>query len=285
MAKKPNGFANQSINVAVNPANPVISAGTPRLPKRRTRSEIKQGLLKKDPTAEYQSSRYAYFGELFVSNLPLWRLWTARMMLTSDPIVDFSMNIRNAALMAAEVTVTSPNEQVRQWVQDQWDYLWKHHRPKLVSAKKWGFAPLQTIYKVDEKGLLTINGLKDFAPEDSRALEVRSGNQLCGMRVKGKPLYHPQALWLKFNPEFGSQYGVALTRRQYPAWYEKWMDHGAKRLQQLRMVKDAYIGDIFWYPPHLKLTLPDGNEVSWRDLLRETAENRLSGAALTLQGC
>jgi 2'-5' RNA ligase len=287
MAKKPksqlNGNKNQSINVAQLPNNPAIPVANSRVgQRRRSRSEIRMNLVdkEKDPTKNYQSTRYAYFGELFVSNLPLWRLWTARMMLTSDPIVDFSLNIRNAALMAADVVVTAKRDDVKKWVEDQWRFVWDYHRPQLVSAKRWGFAPLQIKYKENQQGQLDISGVKDFAPEDARALEVSS--ELCGQRVKGAPMYFPQALWLKFNSEFGSQYGVAVTRRQYPAWYEKWMDHGAKRLQQLRMVKDSYIGDIFWYPPHMKLTLPDGTEVSWRDLLRETAENRLSGAAMTL---
>lgn len=276
------GNQNQSVNIAPNPNIPNTIANSSNRPiKRRSKSDIKQTILGTDPTRDYHSTRYSYFGELFVTNLPLWRLWTARMMLTSDPVVDFSFAIRDAALMAAEVEVTSPNERVRQWVQDQWDFLWNYHRPKLVAAKKWGFAPTQMLFKMKKDGLIHINGVKDFAPEDGRALEV-SGNRLCGMRIKGKTIYQPQALWLKFGSEFGNQYGVAITRKQYPAWYEKWMDHGAKRLQQLRMVKDAYIGDIFWYPPNLKLTMPDGTDVSWKDLLREVAEHRLSGGAMTL---
>lgn len=286
MAKKTNkplnGNTNQSINVAPIPNQPNRPAtGYSRVAKRRTKSDIKETLLGTDPTRDYHSTRYSYFGELFVTNLPLWRIWTGRMMLTSDPVIDFSFAIRNAALMPAEVEITSPNERVRQWVQDQWDFLWNHHRSKLTAAKKYGFAPLQLLYKLEADGLLHIDGVKDFAPEDGRALEV-SGNRLCGMRIKGKTIYNPQALWLKFSSEFGNQYGVAITRKQYPSWYEKWMDHGAKRLQQLRMVKDAYIGDIFWYPPNLKVDLPDGNSISWKDLLREVAEHRLSGGAMTL---
>lgn len=277
------GNKNQSVNFAPIPNQPnAIANSTAKTMRRRTKSEIKSTLLGTDPTRDYHSTRYSYFGELMVTNLPMWRLWTARMMLTSDPVVDFSFAIRNAALAAGEIIVESPNSRVREWVQQQWDYLWNHHRPKLLAHKKYGFAALQVLWKIrKEDGLLHIDGLKDFAPEDCRALEV-SGNKLCGMKVKGKPVYNPQALWLKFASEFGNQYGVAITRKQYPCWYEKWMDHGAKRLQQLRMVKDAYIGDIFWYPPNLKVDLPSGESISWKDLLRETAEHRFSGGAMTL---
>lgn len=272
-------FHNQSINVAANPS--VAQSTGPITTKRRSRSQIKEQILKEDPTREYQSTRYAYYGELFVQNLPLWRLWTARMMLTSDPIINFSLNVRNAALMATQIKITAKSPRVKAWLAKQWHTLWNYNRPKLLSAKKWGFAPLQCVFKIDKStGLIDIKELKDFAPEDARALQCK--NKLCGMRVKGDPIFFPQALWLKFGGEFGSPYGTAVTRRQYPAWYEKWMDHGAKRLLQLRMIKDSYIGDIFWYPPHINATLPDGTSMPWRDLMREIGENRLSGGALTL---
>jgi len=249
--------------------------------RRRSRSQIKEQILTTDPTENYKSTRYTYYGELFVQRLPLWRLWTARMMLTSDPIINFSLNVRNAALSALEVTVKAKNERVATWVKKQWNYLWNQHRTRVVSAKKWGFAPLQCLFKMNKHtGLIDVSGLKDFAPEDARALEYK--NKLCGQRIKGIPMFHPQCLWMKFNEEFGSPYGHAVTRRQYPAWYEKWMDHGAKRLVQLRMIKDAYIGDIFWYPPNVNAQLPNGQTIPWRDLMREIGENRLSGAALTL---
>ena len=267
-------MANESINVAGS------QNGNTQPPKRRGRSEVRRVILDKDPTANYQSTRFAYYGELFVQNIPLWRLWTARLMLTSDPIVNFSMNIRNAALMAAEVRIKAAKEEVAVWAAKQWDTLWNKHRSKLVSAKKWGFAALQCLYKVNNQGLIEIADVKDFAPEDCRALELDS--KLVGMRVKDARIFQPQALWITFGAEFGSKYGVAVTRRQYPAWFEKWMDHGAKRLMQLRMIKDAYIGDIFWYPPNINIQLPDGKQISWRDMMREVAENRLSGAALTL---
>lgn len=288
MARKPkdNGGYGKNKSIAVSPVpgqpnHPVSQnghAGT-QAPRRRTKGELKEKLTT-DPTRDYQTSRFSYYGELFVQNLPLWRLWTARMMLTSDPIVNFSLNIRNAALMAADVTVKGSRPEVASWVKKQWDYLWNRHRPKLVSAKKWGFAALQPLWKNGADGKLDLCGLKDFAPEDARALQ--QGNKLCGSRVKGFPIYFPQALWLSFGPEFGNVYGVAVTRRQYPAWYEKWMERGAKRLQQLRMIKDAYIGDIFWYPPNMTIELPGGKKLSWKDMVREIGENRYSGGALTL---
>ena len=47
------------------------------------------------------------------------------------------------------------------------------------------------------------------------------------------------------------------------------MDGGAKKLLRLRMIKDAYIGDIFWYPPDTEAELPNGQTMLWRDLARE----------------
>ena len=50
----------------------------------------------------------------------------------------------------------------------------------------------------------------------------------------------------------------------------------------LRLIKDAYIGDIFWYPPDRQVQLADGTAISWRDLARQVVESRQTGSALTL---
>jgi hypothetical protein len=92
----------------------------------------------------------------------------------------------------------------------------------------------------------------------------------------------PQALVCTFDAECSNPYGCALLARAYPAWFEKWMPGGAKRTLRLRMIKDAYIGDIFWYPPDRRFELPDGREITYRELAREIVESRASGGALTL---
>jgi len=95
-------------------------------------------------------------------------------------------------------------------------------------------------------------------------------------------LFAPQALVCTFDAECGNPYGCALLARAYPAWFEKWMPGGAKKTLRLRMVKDAYVGDIFWYPTDRRFEMPDGREVSFRDLAQQILANRYSGGALTL---
>jgi hypothetical protein len=92
----------------------------------------------------------------------------------------------------------------------------------------------------------------------------------------------PAALVCTFDSECANPYGCALLARAYPAWFEKWMPGGAKRTLRLRMVKDAYIGDILWYPANQFVQLPDGRQISWRDMAREIVESRTSGGAMTL---
>ena len=60
------------------------------------------------------------------------------------------------------------------------------------------------------------------------------------------------------------------------------MPGGAKRTLRLRMIKDAYVGDILWYPADRQVEFPDGKTQSWRDAAREIVEARHSGGALTL---
>jgi hypothetical protein len=95
-------------------------------------------------------------------------------------------------------------------------------------------------------------------------------------------LLAPQALVCTYDAECDNPYGCALLARAYPAWYEKWMPGGAKRTLQLRMLKDAYVGDIVWYPPDRTFMLPSGEQVSYREIAREIVELRRTGGALTL---
>jgi hypothetical protein len=105
-----------------------------------------------------------------------------------------------------------------------------------------------------------------------------------GRRDGGRPIdvLAPRALVVTFDSECANPYGCALLARAYPAWFEKWMPGGAKRTLRLRMLKDAYIGDILWYPANQMAQLPDGREVSWREMSREIVETRTTGGAMTL---
>lgn len=254
------------------------------LSNRKSRQEIKATVATTDPLADYENRRTSFWGELIIQGLPPWYIWIGRAMLDSDPLVRFAINVRNAALMPAEITVKAKNEMYAAWIQKQWDFLWNHHRSKFTSAKKYGFAALQAVWKLDEREYLTLTDCKDYSPEDSKCLI--EDNRIVGMTVKGRRVFSPQALWMTFGSEFGNPYGTGILRRMYPAWFEKWMNHGAKKLLQLRMLKDAYIGDIFWYPPDQIVEIPDGQggvkSMPWRDVFREIGENRTSGNVLTL---
>jgi hypothetical protein len=244
------------------------------------RSALKERVIERDPTAGMrQPSMQFYATETLINQLPMYRIAYGRMMLRSDPIVRFALNVRNAALMVAEVEITAKRPEVQAWVQRQWDTIWGKHRNKMLAAKSWGFAPLQLVYKSGPGGLAEVEDVKDFAPELVRAQEI--SGKVCGFKIEDRKLRIPQALWLTFNSEYGSPYGSGLLQRQYPPWFEKWTDHGAKKLLQLRMFKDAYIGDIWWYPQNQLVEIPDGQggtkRIPWRDLAREIGENRLSG--------
>jgi SPP1 gp7 family putative phage head morphogenesis protein len=246
------------------------------------REKLKERVVTSDPTAGLPAHAPQFFGsELLVNQLPPYHLAHGRLMLRSDPLVQFALNVRNAALMVAEVEITAKEPVVQQWVEKQWDVLWNKHRNKILATKAWGFGPLQIVFKAGPGGLIEIEDVKDFAPERTRAEEC--GGKVCGFKIQDRKLRFPQGLWLTFNSEYGSPYGTGCLRRQYPAWFEKWTNHGAKKLLQLRMLKDAYIGDIFWYPKDQLVQIPDGfggvKTMPWRDLVRELGENRLSGAA------
>ncbi len=203
-------------------------------------------------------------------------------------------------------------ERVVHWVQHQWDALWHSAAHQLLRAKLYGFLPFEVVYRRarggEFDGLIEVERLIDYHPRDTRLL--MAGDRVVGFSYEGSEvrdqrsevrrdndrgtegqrdgekgvvnLFAPQALVCTFDAECGNPYGCALLARAYPAWFEKWMEGGAKRTLRLRMIKDAYIGDIFWYPTDRRFELADGREVSYRDLAKEIVESRHSGGAVVL---
>jgi hypothetical protein len=233
-----------------------------------------------------------------VTGVPPFNLHVADMM-RYDPQVRIGLGARNGLLMSAEVDVTGEQTDMVRFVQAQWDRIWGTAGHQLLRAKLFGFQPFEVVYRLADRGQFA--GLVEFQqlldrPAGSVRLLV-SGEEPVGFvfkptsgiasglngSLRGEAqLLAPRALVATFDAECGNPYGCALLARAYPAWYEKWMDGGVKQTMRLRMIKDAYIGDIFWYPPDRKVQLPDGKEISWRDIAREVVESRMSGGALTL---
>lgn len=245
-----------------------------------------------------------------IDELPPFTLAVAERM-RYDPQVRIGLGARNGLLMAAEVQVQGEDPDVEQWVQQQWQTLWHGYAHRLLRAKLYGFVPLEVGYRPIRRGrwrgLLEIDRLTDHPPRSARLL--MAGEQVAGFVLldgpsaerdparpasapsyparggparPGRRVLAPQGLVCTFDAECGNPYGCALLARAYPAWLEKWMPGGAKRTLQLRMIKDAYIGDIFWYPPDRRFALPDGREVPFGELAREIVAARHSGGALTL---
>lgn len=253
--------------------------------KRKSRQELKNTVIATNPLKDYKNTRTAFWAELIIQGLPPWYLWIGKAMLDSDPLVRFALDIRNAMLMTAEIEVECDYPEIATWIKEQWDFLWTQHGKKVAAAKEFGFAPLQLIWKEDAKNSnLIISDCKEYAPEDAKALVL--GNDIKGMKIKGTDVFSPQAMWMTFGSKYDQPYGNGILRRMYPPWFQKWMNHGSERLLQLRMIKDAYIGDIFWYPPNQLVEIPNGDgtvtSVPWRDVFRELSENRLSGNTLVL---
>jgi hypothetical protein len=243
-----------------------------------------------------------------VAGLPPFNLHVADMM-RYDPQVRIGLGARNGLLLSAEVEVSGEQSGMVRFVQAQWDRIWGSAGHQLLRAKLFGFQPFEVVYRLADRGQFA--GLVEFQQLlDRPAAAVRllvSGEEPVGFVMKGnngaeilggtptalrgrettgqrgeQTLLGPRALVATFDAECGNPYGCALLARAYPAWYEKWMEGGVKQTLRLRMMKDAYIGDIFWYPPGRKVQLPDGREVSWRDIARDVGESRLSGGTLTM---
>ena len=244
-------------------------------------------------------------------DFPPFNLHVAELM-RFDPQVRVGLGARNGLLMSAQVEVNGPREEINAWVHEQWDHIWCQCAHQLVRAKLYGFQPFEVFFRrtpvernsfrsekaarnsfrsqdaTNEKNgmnsVLQIAELRDRPVAQTRLL-VRDDRPVGFVLKEGdteRRFLAPRALVVTFDADHSRPYGCALLARAYPAWFEKWMRGGAKETLRLRMMKDAYVGDIFWYPADRKVTLPTGQEVSWRDLAREITELRQSGGALAL---
>jgi hypothetical protein len=179
---------------------------------------------------------------------------------------------------------------VAAWVERQWQRIWNTSAPQLLRTKLYGFLPFEVMYRVVEggeyDGAIEFDRLEERHPRAARLL-TRDG-ALVGFQMEPEEhrpavrVLAPKALVTTFEAEFGNPYGCSLLERAYRPWHEKWTAGGCKKTLQLRMMKDAYIGDIVWYPPDRTVELASGETVSWRDVAREIAESRQAGGAITL---
>ena len=194
-----------------------------------------------------------------VDELPPFSLQTAELM-RFDPQVRIALAARNGLLMSAQVEISGPQTALNRWVQLQWDRLWMQYAHQLLKAKLYGFMPFEVIYGEalagEFRGLIEVAALKDRHPRDCRLLIQNDEPVGFVLRQQDKEVENlaPLALTATFDAETANPYGCALLARAYPSWYEKWMEGGAKRTIRLRMIKDAYLGEIFWHVTYLIAT-------------------------------
>jgi hypothetical protein len=250
--------------------------------------DIRQHLLN-DPTASREPPRDWSYWTPANDDLPLFTLWQGERMMR-DPVVRFGLNVRDAALAAGEVEISGPDANEVAYAGQLWESIWGQHGYKITKAKRQGFAGFQPTFQADDRtGQLEVTGLKEFSPREVRP-RVAAG-QVVGMTVRPSgaggsgqmsELLLPQCIWVTFDAEYGRAYGKAILERAYSPWVEKWMDHGAKKTIQLRMLKDAFSGLIGWHPDKETAYDKQGRQQSWRDIMRQTVENLLAGGSMTL---
>lgn len=202
-----------------------------------------------------------------------------------DPQIWFGLNIGNGPLMSAKVEVKCDSAEIKQFVEEQWQRIWAKGAAQILRAKHYGFLAFEVVCR-DNNGFLEFDYLRDFHPMDVGQLKIngaRVGIRVRNVRAYGKgvvDLIGPKGLWITYGEEFSRTWGRAILERCYQPWFDKNSDGGALDLRRLHGFKDAWIGDVLYYP--LTITNAAGQKVSGRDLAREIVENRASGGAVVL---
>lgn len=207
---------------------------------------------------------------------------TAAEQMTFDSKVTIALGIRNGILKQAKVKV-SGHPTVAAFVKQQWERIWDDYGSALLKTKIYGFKGFEVVYRRNQAGMIEVAELRDFHPRDTRPLVYDGRVVGLTVRVPGSnkiPLFGMKGLWATFRPQNCRRFGESLLEHAYPPWFEKWQRGGAVKMRQLRMMKDAWIGDIIRYPSQKKIQLPTGEVVSYRELCRELVEMRKSGGVL-----
>lgn len=213
-------------------------------------SKLKDFLLRKTPlTTASRPTLPSAARQL--DAVPPFHLGLAELM-RFDPQIRIGLGARNGLLMNAEVVVHGGEREMQAWVQMQWNRLWATSAPQLLRTKLYGFLPFEVMYRATQggrfDGAIEFDRLEERHPRAARLLQrdgLLVGFELpdaCGRRPVR--VLSPKALVTTFDAEFGNPYGCSLLERAYRPWHEKWTAGGCKKTLQLRMMKDAYVGDI-----------------------------------------
>lgn len=215
-----------------------------------------------------------------VGKRPQLTLWQIDQM-EHDPKLRLATAVADAPLLDLEIEVDCPNDKIAAYVKDTFEKLWAAGARKLLRARRYGYMGFEVMYRNDHERI-SFHSFRDLHPRDVRPL-TRDG-LLVGMMVKnlGVRLMGPKALWLVHDQRWGYWFGRSEYENSWPAYWEKWMNDGAIDKRILRMMKDAWVGDVLYYDPTYTMTLPDGTQITGRDLAREAGENRTSGGMMAL---
>lgn len=216
-------------------------------------------------------------------------------LMEYDDILAIGLGVRDGILSHVEVEVEGGPPAIRDYVLDQWKRLWALASWKMLRHKITGYAGFELIYEKGDCNRPQICEVRDFAPRDIRPLIYASrvvGLSINNLRSRQNDpavyklpqeskigLPSPKGLWLSHLARQGTFYGNTALRPSYAPWYEKWMRGGAVKLRQLRMVKDAWIGDVIKYPER-KVINPDGTETGYREVAQNILDNRYSGSTI-----
>ena len=262
--------------------SPQEAASTPSVsapPDHRTKKEI----AKKAAGENYKAGR-SFYSEVVVEDLPIFTRQYVHYML-ADTSVGLGLRIRNAILSGVELEVEGDKEVV-EYIKKLWKKLWGHYSHRLLETKQWGYAGWTIDYSLDADGFLCVEELKGYRYSDVKPLVSRG--KVVGFRITrtDEKVLAPNALWTTFDAKHGNHGGDSILRRAYPEWYEKGMAGASKKTLQLRMLKDAYRGEVIWYPENEKIEYTDdeGNnvQVASRDIARELIENSTNGTGYAL---
>lgn len=207
--------------------------------------------------------------------------WAA--IMCHDHQVKFGFTVVNGPQFGLEVKVDSPHRRVQEFVEAQWKRIWSQEAEKLLRDQRWGYSAFEVMYRYAD-GQYQFDRYEDRHPGHVGPLVLNQ--KLVGVNFhnagsRGQlSLWGPQSLWLTYDGEYGNLFGTSILESPFAPWFEKTMESGAIRMRQLRMIKDAWIGDVIGFDIDQDIETPGGQTITAQQMAMEVMENRYSGGVV-----
>lgn len=175
--------------------------------------------------------------------------------------------------------VEAESPETEKFVLDTLNKFWNNGLLKALRAIEWGFAPHQTIYTRDDKGLVQYDNLICYHPREARPISYKK-TDLVGLYLKTRhrKIKIPKAFIHVHQRELDPFSGQSRLYGSHIPWHETWSAGGGRDVRRLWYFKNAYDSGTLYVPEGSTTDPMTGEEVTNVMIGMEMMDKQQSGS-------